>query len=633
MCYKEFIAYQCGHRSMGVVRPCPMTTAGHNFPVCGIPPDKPHYAETMCTACERQLHSRWVLIREWEHRWLHERGVCGCDVTFPGLLTTPRVIGETSVAGAAASATGTAPAALEDKGFSASKAITAAEGSNDGHPESRQGDEKAMVDGRIPALFSEGVTDSGEHRVAIRLPSLYAAEWRADHRALHDAGKCSCPTTFTPFQPQVRSNELTPTDQTNLHRWRDLEAEAERNKADSRDIDGQVDETMKRLAEIDKAFGKFQVDDEPPKVKLPRIGGPTTTAETRPTDTRSQGSGNNNSHGRFHDNHRRRHTPPSNPRNNKPYHPPHTNTHTHTQPQLVISPTPPPSTSTPAGQPRPRPGTGAVAGAGYVYPEYPAHTTPYYFPPAHPTYATHATFTDAIPHGAHPWAGEPQATPGMPWMTRGPGPFRTPGFSYGGSSGNGQGFGQGQGQGQWYGGGGGYGYHGGGGGLQQGYGQGGEEVGGQVPVERHLPAPTSVSISAPEQDGADNEHGDGNGNDKGKQVAQNAQSSGTNTAHPLCGLPIGAGPEGTSHMPSWLGCPLRRSASTATMVITTGEEGDAMTTSAAGGDEGIRGTGEEQQEWDREGEGGHGAEDEGETGEEGRLLPPSPPQRRHSAAT
>src|SRR4051812_21689956 len=103
MCYEEFIAYQCGHRSMGVVRTCPMTTAGHNFPVCGIPPHKPHYAETMCTPCERQLHSRWVLIREWEHRWLHERGACGCEVIFPGLLTTPRVIGDTLVAETATS--------------------------------------------------------------------------------------------------------------------------------------------------------------------------------------------------------------------------------------------------------------------------------------------------------------------------------------------------------------------------------------------------------------------------------------------------------------------------------------------------------------------------------------------------
>jgi hypothetical protein len=633
MCYKEFIAYQCGHRSLGVVRPCPLTTAGHNFPVCGIAPDKPHYAETMCTACERQLHSRWVLIREWEHRWLHERGVCGCEVTFPGLLATPRVIGETSAAGPASSTTGTAPpAALEGKDPPTSKAITAAEGSNHGQAEANQGDEKTTVDGRIPALFSEGVTDNGEHRVAIRLPGLYAAEWHADHRALHDTGKCSCPTTFTPFQPQARGNELTPSDQSNLCWWREVEDEVDRNKADSRDIDGQVDETMKRLAEIDKAFGKFKVDDEPPpKVKLPRLGA-AAGGEPRSTDTRSQGSSSSNNHGRHHNPRgrfhetRRRHSPPTRPHNNKPPTQPYPHAHPqqqHHHHQLIISSQP----TQPHHHPFP-PSAAAAAGAGnggggYVYPEPPPHTTPYYFTPAHPTYATPATFTDTIPHGAHPWAGAPTPTPGMPWMTQGPGPYRTSGFSYDNSGyGNGNGGGSGYGLGDSYG-------HGNG----NGYGN------GQVSGDRQLPPPVpgsgSVSAPPPEQEG-----GNDNGNGKGKEV-ETAQHGGADTNsshhhhHPLCGLPIGAGPEGTSHMPSWLGCPLRGSASTSTMVNAAGEEeGDAMAASGAGGEEGTAGTGgEEQEDWDRESEGGSGDGDDSQRGEDGEHLPPSPPQRRHSAAT
>jgi hypothetical protein len=629
MCYKEFITYQCGHRSMGVVRPCPLTTAGHNFPVCGIAPDKPHYAETMCTACERQLHSRWVLIREWEHRWLHERGVCGCEVVFPGLLTTPRIIGETSAAGPASSTTGTAPpAALVNTGLSTSKAITAAEGSNSRQLEVSQGDEKTAVDGRIPALFSEGVTDNGEHRVAIRLPGLYAAEWRADHRALHDAGKCSCPTTFTPFQPQVRGNELNPSDQGNLCWWQEVEDEADRNKADSRDIDGQVDETMKRLAEIDKAFGKFKVDDEPPKVKLPRLG--PAAAEPRSTDARSQESSNNNRgrhhnpRGRFHET-RRRHSPPTRPHSNN--NPPITQPYPHPHPQqqhhqLIISSQPtqphhhpfppfPPSAAAAAAA--------AAAGGGNVYPEPPPHPTPYYFTPAYLTYATPATFTDTIPHGAHPWAGAPTPTPGMPWMTQGPGPYRTPGFSYDPSGyGNENGYGNG-------------------------YGNGPVPGGHNQPPP--LAAPDSISVVSAPPPNPEGVVVNDNGNGKRNEVETTQQQHGgadadANNPHsrphrPLCGLPIGAGPEGTSHMPSWLGCPLRQSASASAgtvVVMAAGEEGDAMAASGAGGDEGVAGIGgEEQEDWDREDEGGDRGE--GERGEEDELLPPSPPQRRHSAAT
>ncbi|KAK4034788.1 hypothetical protein C8A01DRAFT_38718, partial [Parachaetomium inaequale] len=296
MCYEEFIAYQCGHRSMGVVRPCPMTTAGHNFPVCGIPSHKPHYAETMCTPCERQLHSRWVLIREWEHRWLHERGVCGCEVIFPGLLTTPRVIGDTSAAGAADSTAGPgSPTDAEDDKHSTPRATTTAEGSKDAGSETSQGDVEKTIsvggDGRIPALFAEGVTSTGEHHVAVRLPSLYAAEWHADHAALHHAGKCNCAATFTPYKPQIGEDELTPHDRDTLRQWRQREAAKEKTKHGARDVDGQTDETTKRIAEIKKEFGEFEVDDEGPKVKLPRL--PATAAtDSQPAGTRGQGNTN-----------------------------------------------------------------------------------------------------------------------------------------------------------------------------------------------------------------------------------------------------------------------------------------------------------------------------------------------------
>ncbi|SPQ18583.1 6e4b775e-de8e-4842-a52b-83f2a43e7a40 [Thermothielavioides terrestris] len=275
MCFTERIFYQCAHRSLAVLRLCPMTTAGHNFPVCELAPLKPFYAETMCAACERELHSRWVLIREWEHRWLHERGACSCDVTFPGILTTPRVIGETSStvdASESSMATGNAHSASteENKECSAPMAVTTAESSKNGQP--KAGAQHAINqtatttvagNGRIPAIYSEKVTASGERHVAVRVPSLYAPEWREDHRALHESGKCRCPTTFTPFAPQIGDDELTPADTENLRHWRELETRRAQEKHGGRSHD---EETARHIAEIEKVFGKFTAIGGPPRV-------------------------------------------------------------------------------------------------------------------------------------------------------------------------------------------------------------------------------------------------------------------------------------------------------------------------------------------------------------------------------
>ncbi|KAK4157861.1 hypothetical protein C8A00DRAFT_11324 [Chaetomidium leptoderma] len=600
MCYTEFIAYQCGHRSVGVVRPCPLTTAGHNFPVCGIPPDKPHYAETMCTACERQLHSRWVLIREWEHRWLHERGVCGCEVTFPGLLTTPRVIGEPSAAGTAASTAGTAAlaAAKDDKHSAAPKAITAAaESSNTVQPKTGHGDAGDVGDDRIPALFAEAVTSTGEHRVAVRLSSLYAAEWPADHRALHDAGKCSCLTSFAPYQPQVPDDELTPHDQNNLCRWRDMEAGQRKNKHDTRNMDGQAGETMRRLADIERAFGKFELEDEQPptapRVRLPRLTG-TAAAENQVVEARGHSQGNNGRHhnSRRFENRRERAAPshrqplPS----TQPHNPPLQNQGGHSQLMLASSQSPilpyhphPSQTFHHLHHPYPPPPfTVHPPATGYVYPEYPPHQQPHYFTPAYPVYATPATYTDTIPVGAYPWTAEPKKTPGMPWLTQGPGPYRTPGLSYAAHhQQEQQHHDQGQGQGQ----------------------------------SRQLgPATPSSSEGDDDSSSSENGSGSGDGNGNGEQP------------QPLCGLPIGAGPEGTSHMPSWEGCMLRRNGRSVDALVVAG--------AGAGGEEGeneedqidMEDEDEDEEEGEREGQ------DNDDNGDDKTLPPPSPPPRRHSAS-
>ncbi len=665
MCYKEFIAYQCGHRSVGVVRPCPLTTSGHNYPVCGLAPDKPHYAETMCAACERQLHSRWVLIREWEHRWLHERGVCGCEVAFPGLLYTPRVIGDTAAAEDTRSSSGLEKDALlaaEDKKLTP-RATTPVESSHQGPPKTSQGELEKLTtiacasgDVRVPALFTEAVTQTGEHRVSVRLPGLYAAEWQADHRALHDAGKCSCPTTFAPFQPQIPDNELTVHDRETLRQWREMEDEHEKHAANLRGGGDQGDETMKRIAAIEEAFGKFTVEDEQPG----------TTDTPAASSSRDQTQIQPQLHNRPHNT-----RIPTHPRAQA------SGARAGKAGPLVLSTTPHPScplparpTQTPAQTPStaPTPSTPTTTTQATqttalsllppapIYPQHQAHYLQ--FIPAHPAYATAATHTDTIPFGAHPWASSaplpgtiithPSGSTTDAYLTQGPGPYRTPGMRFpppagsssgatntdistgagsaaaaapaapsGGSSTQQQGWYGYSGHGNYagYDGYGGYGY-GGYGGYGGGYAPFGDATIGQEAAE----------------------------------------------GYPLCGLPIGAGPEGTSHMPRWEECVLRRGAS-----------GLAIT---AGGEEGFDGGGEKEGEEDGYGEGyGQGREgsDQGgregghEDGQEGREVGheddytggqsgweaewadhgegeweddegegygrPSPPRRRHSAAT
>ncbi|KAI0147985.1 hypothetical protein F4776DRAFT_292968 [Hypoxylon sp. NC0597] len=91
MCFIEYMGYTCGHTSLPVKRPCPLTTQLHNNPCCPTPAARPLLAPTMCPACARILHGRYVNIIENEHRFMHERGVCNCQVQFP-YLQQPRVI-------------------------------------------------------------------------------------------------------------------------------------------------------------------------------------------------------------------------------------------------------------------------------------------------------------------------------------------------------------------------------------------------------------------------------------------------------------------------------------------------------------------------------------------------------------
>ncbi|KAH9902131.1 hypothetical protein F4778DRAFT_109981 [Xylariomycetidae sp. FL2044] len=91
MCFIEYIGYTCGHTSMATNRPCPMTTQLYTNPICSQPAVRPILAQGFCPSCSRILHGRWIDILEYEHRFMHLRGVCGCKTKFPDLMQ-PRVV-------------------------------------------------------------------------------------------------------------------------------------------------------------------------------------------------------------------------------------------------------------------------------------------------------------------------------------------------------------------------------------------------------------------------------------------------------------------------------------------------------------------------------------------------------------
>ena len=495
MCFQEYIAYQCGHSSFAVVRTCPMTTAGHNFPVCSRPPSKQNFAETMCAPCERQLHSRWVLIREWEHRWMHERGACGCDVSFPGLLNTPRVIGGEAASDTSSSAATPASTSAEEVEVPATamSTVAVASSASDGQPEgSKTAAEKATTsasasDGRVPAIFSEAVNSSGEHHVAVRLPGLYAAEWRDDHRALHEAGKCTCKVDFAPFQPQIQHQELTVAELDKVREW---ELEADKvvvGKNDAKDINGQIGNDTGRIAEIEKLFGKFTLGDETPTVNLPRASDAPVAGNEVVIANGSGRQGHNPGGYAIPSHQSQQNFPQMQPAAvyGPPSFPPAQNPYTAYQP-VAINPAQIPTYPFSHGF------------LGYYNP----NSTYGPYNPAYPAYATFATYTNTMPQGAYHWHGPAQRNPNTPWCAQGPGPYRTPGLVFS--------------------------------------------------------TPPTVVGGNPSQVQSSQEQATQH---RGRQQQREQQDSSIAqpkpTPLPLIGLPIGAGPEGTSHMPSWKQCRLR----------------------------------------------------------------------------
>ncbi|KAJ2974526.1 hypothetical protein NUW58_g8631 [Xylaria curta] len=195
MCFAEYVAYVCGHTSVAVNRPCPMTTHLHNNPVCPKPACRPFLAHTMCHPCTRIMHSRRVDIAEYEHRFMHERGACDCEVQFPALLQ-PRVVRRSSAVTEEDEAAATTENGVDAGTSTTDYALLQGELSpmsscDIDRPSTQQNTSDQAEKATIPLFQESQVGEKVE--IAVRLSSLYAAEWTGDHAELHKSGQCHCP--------------------------------------------------------------------------------------------------------------------------------------------------------------------------------------------------------------------------------------------------------------------------------------------------------------------------------------------------------------------------------------------------------------------------------------------------------
>jgi hypothetical protein len=174
MCFLEYIAYTCGHCSPGVVRPCPLTTARHTNQACALQAQRQFPSPGMCPVCERIVHSRSVISLEWEHRFMHERGLCGCEVVFPG-LAGPRNAGALNHV-----ADAEFRAEVEDRQGDGREGLRG--GAEGGTTRELSGGSVA----RAPPLYQAKGRPGEDLRINVRIPSRYSVEWLDDHRQLRE---------------------------------------------------------------------------------------------------------------------------------------------------------------------------------------------------------------------------------------------------------------------------------------------------------------------------------------------------------------------------------------------------------------------------------------------------------------
>lgn len=121
---------------------------------------------------------------------MHERGVCGCEVQFPDLIR-PRVVSRSrpgQTTGRNGQIGNNTHGSKNNGNFSVTLPKT--------------GRSNMAGSKGVPAHYQEQSTKAGQHKleVAVRIPSLYGAEWVDEHRQLHRDGSCKCAGDFSFYQ-------------------------------------------------------------------------------------------------------------------------------------------------------------------------------------------------------------------------------------------------------------------------------------------------------------------------------------------------------------------------------------------------------------------------------------------------
>lgn len=121
---------------------------------------------------------------------MHERGVCGCEVQFPDLIR-PRVVSR-SRPGQTIGRLGQMRNNTSGSTYNAAP----------GMPLSKAERINAAGSKGVPAHYQEQSTNPGQHNVevAVRIPSLFGAEWVDEHRQLHKDGSCKCAGDFSLYE-------------------------------------------------------------------------------------------------------------------------------------------------------------------------------------------------------------------------------------------------------------------------------------------------------------------------------------------------------------------------------------------------------------------------------------------------
>ncbi|KAI0125665.1 hypothetical protein BJ170DRAFT_596901 [Xylariales sp. AK1849] len=212
MCFREYVGYACGHSTIHILRPCPLTTHLHTNPVCPEPAERATHVNTMCPSCARILHTRWVEIVTLEHQWMHERGACGCPVQFPA-LQEPRATGGGVRGGGGVDEEGKQ---VEEIGLigKSSNHISRSHGhtKTEGKAKATAQKPHALAWNNTLSPIVEIAEENGEStKVAVRLSSQYGAEWIPDHAKLHASGSCKCAVKFDTYKPHpITIDDVTP---------------------------------------------------------------------------------------------------------------------------------------------------------------------------------------------------------------------------------------------------------------------------------------------------------------------------------------------------------------------------------------------------------------------------------------